>query len=178
MPESDSITRNLNTLILNTLMELKQLTDKDLSAQDNYMTIVSTFLSGVVSTAVDMVELTHPNSSPFLYADIEASAKAGGIRAISKTQSHNGTVTYSISNIDPQDMSTAMNYVGQALGLTLFKTINELPLPLRSPEMLLRGIEVLLANVLHQKFTNSHDVLDSLCEHVHACLNDIENRAH
>ena len=177
MPESDNITRDLNTVILNTLLELKKLTDKDLTRQDNYMTVVSTFLSGVVSTAVDMVELTHPNSAPFLYADMEATAKAGGIRAISKTQSQNGAVTYSISNIDPHDAPTAMNYIGQALGVTLFKTIHELPLPLRSPEMLLRGIEVLLANVLHQKFTNAHDVLDSLCEHVHACLSDIEKRA-
>ena len=42
--------------------------------------------------------------------------------------------------------------------------------------MLLRGVEALLANLLHQKFNASHHILDSLCERVHRALNDLKSR--
>jgi len=93
-------------------------------------------------------------------------------------QSNNGLVNYSVSNIESDDDVTAMNYLGQELGTALFKGLHELPLPLRKPEMLLRGVEALLANLLNQKFNNSHDILDSLCEHVHMSLSDLERRKH
>jgi hypothetical protein len=71
-----------------------------------------------------------------------------------------------------------MNYVGQELATTLFKVINELPLPLRSTEMFLRGTEAMLTNLLDQKFNNHdpHQVLNDFCEHVHMALNDLKNR--
>ncbi len=54
--------------------------------------------------------------------------------------------------------------------------MHELPFPLRNPETQLRGIETLLANLLSQKFDNPHDILDSLCEHVHMGLEQLNPR--
>jgi len=51
-----------------------------------------------------------------------------------------------------------------------------LPLPLRSSEVLLRGMEALVSNLLNQKFDNPHQILDSFCEHVHMSLDDLESR--
>ena len=74
-------------------------------------------------------------------------------------------------------MTTAMNYLGQELSTVLFKGMHELSTPLRKPEMWLRGVEALFANLLNQKFNNSHDILDRLCDHVHMALTDLESRA-
>lgn len=72
-----------------------------------------------------------------------------------------------------------MNYLGQALSETLFSTIHELPKSMRTQEMLLRGVEALLANLLHSKFRalgDVHGILDSLCEHVHMNLKALDNK--
>ena len=152
-------------LITELLKQLAVCSSKGIIPQDSIM-----------STAGDLVELAVPGSSQIMYADLEAVAKAGGFRAIKKQQS--GLVNYSVSNIDCNDQTTAMNYLGQELSTTLFKTIHELPKPLRSPEMLLRGIEALLANLLNQKFNNAHQMLDDLCAHVHMALDDLKTRKH
>jgi hypothetical protein len=177
MPKSIEITRELNQVMLNAMLELKRLVDYDLSQKHDFLSTINTFLLGVVSSAVDLVELNLPGSAPFIYADVEAAAKLGGLRSIKNMQSANGAVKYSVSNIDPDDMTTAMNYLGQELSTALFKGMHELPMPLRKPEMWLRGVEALLANLLNQKFNNSHDILDSLCDHVHMALTDLESRA-
>ena len=167
----------LNQIMADALLKIKKLVDDDETNQHDLVNTTKWFLLGVISTAIDLVEFQEPNNSPILYAEVEAAAKAGGLRAIQKLQSQ-GNVHYSVSNIEPYDATMAMNYIGQALGTTLFKTIHELPIPLRKPEMFLRGIEALLANLLSQKFNHSHDVLDSLCEHVHMALNDLKSRQH
>ena len=75
--------------------------------------------------------------------------------------------TFSETNIAEDDVYSAMNYIGQNLVETLFKSINELPAPLRTPDMLLSGIEGMLGNVLHQKFSsNAHEKLDGFYEHL------------
>ena len=51
--------------------------------------------------------------------------------------------------------------------------MHELPKSLRCPETQLRGIEALIANLLNQKFDNAHDILDSMCDHVHLALNNL-----
>ncbi len=102
-----------------------------------------------------------------LYAEVEAVAKNGGAR-------------YSVSDIGPKDFANGMNYLGQNLTETLFTCIHELPMPLRTPEMLLRSIETLLTNLLHQRFNtpnDPHKILDSLCEHIHMGLNDLSTRS-
>lgn len=159
------------------LFELQKLVTENPEENIDIIGITKTFLIGVITTAIDLTELRVPGSTHFLYADIEAAAKAGGLRAIKKVQSSHGN-HYSISNIAANDMTGAMNYVGHELGTTLFKAIHELPIPLRSTEMMLRGIEALLVNLLSQKVDNPHEILDALCEHVHLCLNDIKDRRH
>jgi len=93
------------------------------------------------------------------------------------SQPHYGSVNYSVSNIAEDDMETGMNYLGQQLTTALFKGLHELPMPLRNQEMLLRSVEVLLSNLLNEKFKDdAHRLLDSFCEHVHMALTDLESR--
>ena len=44
--------------------------------------------------------------------------------------------------------------------------------------MLLRGIEVLLANLLNQQFNNAHQMKDDRCAHVHMALDNLKTRKH
>jgi len=178
MAQENEISDELNQVMLDALLQLQKLVNSDLSQKQDFMSIVKIFLLGVISTTTDLVEVSLPGSAPFIYADVEAAAKLGGLRAIKNMQSVNGLMNYSVSNIDENDETTAMNYLGQELGSALFKGIHELPMPLRKPEMLLRGVEALLANLLNQKFDNSHEILDSLCSHVHMTLDDLQSRRH
>jgi hypothetical protein len=156
---------------------LKKLVNSDLSQKHDFLSIVKTFLLVVMSTIVDLVEVNLPGSAPILYADAEAAAKLGDLRAIVKWSSDYGSTNYSVSNIAEDDMTTGMNYLGQQLSTALFKGLHELPMPLRNEEMMLRGVEVLLANLLNQKFkNNAHHILDSFCDHVHMALDDVESR--
>lgn len=102
----------------------------------------------------------------------------GGLRAVRQQQIEQGATDYSVSNINSGNVTSAMNYLGQELATTLFKVIHELPLPLRSEEMLLRGIEALLSNLLDQKFNDHdpHQVLSNFCEHVHMALDELKDR--
>lgn len=174
---STNTQEELNRIMADSLFQLKRLVDNDPSQKVDLISVVKLFLLGVISTSVDLVSINVPEGVPYIYAEIEAIAKAGGLRNIKEFQSKHG-LNYSVSNIAPDDASTAMNYLGQQLSTALFKGIHELPLKLRKPEMLLRGVEALLANLISEKFGNSHDVLDSFCEHVHMALNDLEKRKH
>lgn len=167
----------ISALMTQSLLALRDLVDHDPEFKMDYFQIVSVFLQGVISTAIDLAELHTPGVSPFIYADIESIAKLGGLRAIKKMESENGSPSYSVSNISPNDVGLAMNYLGQQMSTTLFKGIHELPITLRNEEMLVRGVEALLANLLYEKFSNPHDILDSFSEHVHMNLNDLATRA-
>lgn len=167
----------LSQVMTDALLQLQHLVNQNQAQQPDFLEVVKTFLLGIISTAVDLVETTRPGSIPILYADLEAAMKMGGLREIAKVASNHGTAHYSVSNIDEHDMAGGMNYIGQQLSVTLFKSLLELPMPLRNQEMMLRSVEVLLANLLNQKFTNNaHQILDSLCEHVHRALTDLEQR--
>jgi len=167
----------LQQIMADALFQMQRLTDDNLTKHDNFVPMVKLFLIGVISTAADLVEVTSPGLSSYLYAEIEAAAKQSGLRAIRDSQGKGGA-SYSISEIGSDDETLAMNYIGQELGTTLFKAIHELPMPLRKPEMFLRGIEGLLANLLDKKFAehNPHQVLDNLSEHVHMILDDLQSR--
>ncbi len=178
MVEDIDITEELQVVMAEALQHLQKLIANDNSKTHDLLSIVKVFLLGVVSTAVDLVEITMPGSAPFIYADVEAAAKQGGLRAIKQAQLEKGSMTYSVSNIGPDDISTAMNYLGQELSTALFKGLHELPMPLRKPETFLRGIEAMLANLLNQKFDNSHQILDNLCDHVHMALDDLQSQRH
>lgn len=176
MSKSTEITDDLLKVMTAALLELQILVNKDVYQESDFSSIVKVFLLGVISTAIDLVELTSPGSAPFLYADIEAAAKHGGIRAITKMQLENGSASYSVSNIAPGDLETAMNYLGKELSTALYKGLHELPMSLRSSEVLLRGIEALVGNLLNQKFNNPHQTLDEFCDHIHMALNDLDPR--
>jgi hypothetical protein len=85
-----------------------------------------------VSSTIDLIEINLPDSAPLLYADVEASAKLGGLHAIAKWSADYGSMNYSVSNIAEDDMTTGMNYLGQQLSISLFKGLHELPMPLRN----------------------------------------------
>lgn len=172
----EKITEELHSVMRDAMLKLQSLVNQDLSRRDDFLPIINTFLSGVVSTTADLVELQIPGGALEVYADVESLAKTGGFRAIRSEQSPNSHLSRSVSGIAPDDMVGAMNYIGQELSTTLFKTIHELPVPLKKPEMFLRGIEALITGLLIQKFNNPHDVLDSLCEHIHLALEDLETR--
>jgi hypothetical protein len=155
------------------LFALKDLVDNDAEYEMDYHQVITLFLQGVISTAVDLAELHTTGVSPMIYADIEASSKLGGLKSIAQIQSEKGSISYSVSDIGEHDISTAMNYLGLQLSTTLTKGIHELPLPLRNQEMLVRGVEALLTNLLNEKFDYPHAVLDTFCEHVHMSLNDL-----
>lgn len=178
MTNDTDVFDNLQTIMTKALLDMQALVEHEATSKENFLKAVKLFLVGVISNAADIADVTLPGIATTIYADVEAAAKAGGLRAIQQAAKQGG-VSYSVSNIAPDDMTTAMNYVGQELSTALFKSIHELPKPLRQREIFLRGIETLLANLLDKKFNaplNPHDILDSLCEHVHMALDDLEKR--
>jgi hypothetical protein len=169
----------LNEIMTGALFHMQSLISSGATQQDDFVSMAKIFLLGLISTAADLAEAATLGASTYLYAEIEAAVKQGGLRAVRDIQIKNGSAGYSVSNIDPGDEDLAMNYLGQEMGVALFKHIHDLPTQLRKPEMLLRGVEALLGNLLHQKFsetTDPHQVLDSFCEHVHMALNDLKSR--
>ena len=178
MKDDNKIVQQLNLVMQDTLQQLQHLVNQDESNQVDLVTVVKVFLFGVITSAVELVETAHPDSAPILYADLEAVMKMGGIGETTKVSTNNGTAHYSLSNIDEDDVASGMNYIGQQLVTTLFKGLHELPMKQRSQEMMIRCIEVLLTNLLHQKFGNqAHQLLDALCGHVHMALIELESRS-
>ena len=158
------------------MTSLQELVDSNTSEQKEMLVVMNLFLSVIISTTVNLVELDFPGSARLLYANVEAVGKAGGLLAVKTTKSANDSLHSSVSGIEPDDRLMATNYLGKVLSTALVKGMNELPAPLRKPEMGLRGIEAMLANLLNQQFANSHEVLDSLCSHVHHALAELEAR--
>jgi len=169
----------LTEIINISLQQLQDLSDPKLSRDSNILTDLPIFLTSIITTCSDLMEIDYPGvATQYIYTEIEAAMKLGGLRAIKDYQLKNGSRNYSVSNIADDDLETAMNYVGQALSVTLFKVIQEVPLPLRTKELLLHSVEVLLTNLLHGKFAEDkpHKLLDSVCEHVHIGLKALESR--
>jgi len=166
---------DIQSIITNSLQELINLCNDNTISDDKSMFVVSTFLKAIVSTAAGIMELHIPGGAGFLYAEIEKDAKAGGITAI-HTFGGKLSETISISAIQGNDLPAAMNYLGQQLSTTLFKGILELPTSMQSLEVMLRGIEAMFVNLLHQKFKNPHNVLDQFTTNAHMSLTDAQNR--
>lgn len=172
MAENKEVLTQLNGVMTKALLEMKVLVDNDIIQRREFVSMVKVFLQGLIATAADLSELSWQGSGSYLYSEIEAGAKASGL-SIEKITTQKGFFSYSIANIESDDITTAMNYLGQALSITLFKNMQELPLLLRTPEMLLRGIEALMTNLLQQKFFNPHQALDQFCDHVHMALKEL-----
>lgn len=174
--DPNDITSELQSVMTEAMLKMQALCDAGDSGKSSFLSIVKLFVMGVISTAADLAEVSTPGSAPFLYADIEAVAKNGGMRAIQERQLKSDAPGYSVSQIKPGDDTMAMNYLGHHLSADLFKRLHELPEQMRSQEMLLRAVEALLTNLLNQKFDSSHAILDSFCEHVHMALSDLTQR--
>jgi hypothetical protein len=172
MPTDEALFEEQREIMTQALLKMSKLAQSNSKANSQYLLLTKLFVLGILSNAADMAEVQSEGASHWLYAEIEAAARQRGIEGIQKA----GGTMYSLSGIAADDMPNAMNYIGQNLATTLFKSIHELPAPLRTQEMLLRGVEALLGNLLHQKFSNAHDILDSLCEHVHSALDDLTSR--
>ena len=69
----------ISALMTKSLIALRELVDNDEAFEIEYFQVVSVFLQGVISTAVDLAELHSPGAAPFIYADIESLAKSGGL---------------------------------------------------------------------------------------------------
>jgi hypothetical protein len=169
--------KKFQKITLNSHTQLMELMNDENMPPEDFVPIIATSIIGLTTTAANLLELEQEGSSTYLLKEVEAGAKQGGIANIKAIQEQKGSVKYSISDIKESDFAGGMNYVGEALATTLAEKIHELPTGMRNVEMYLRGIEVLLANLLSQRFgENSHAILDSLCEHVHMSLKDLGTR--
>lgn len=173
MTLSNNVLNELHQNVIEALINVGKIVEAGSGNHADLLQAINLFLLAVVSTAADMMEVVIPGGGAWVFADVEAGAKQGGLRSISNALIANGSFTYSVSDIEEDDLPTAMNYLGQQLLITLMKGMHELPLSLRKPETQLRGIEALLANLLNGKFHNPHDILNSFCEHVHRALDDL-----
>ena len=98
----------------NALFEMRDLVVRDGKNQAELVSTINLFLMTIISTTADLVEVNLPGSGAYLYAEIEAGAKIGGIRTIAKWVRDNSP-HYSVSGMDEDDMPIAMNYLGQEL---------------------------------------------------------------
>lgn len=178
MSKSQKTFDDLRTIMTRSLIEMQTLVENNVVKEVDFVPMASLFLIGLMSTAADLAEVVTRGSAAYLYSEVEAAAKNGGLRSVVKAQEQGGN-KYSVSDIAPDDLPAAMNYLGQELGAALFKHIHDLPKQLRTVEVLLRGVEALMTNLLHQKFNapeNPHEILDSFCEHVHMALDDLAKK--
>ncbi len=140
--------------------------------KNDYLDRLKFILLAVISSVIETSEVRGDFASEYIWSELENMAKEGGLTAVAeKIQSGR---TYSISEIDPQDVGSGMNYLGQHVATALYKHIHDLPVQQRKPEMFLRALESVITNLLNQKFADydQHKIIDSLCEHLHMALDD------
>ncbi len=94
MTKDSKTSAEVSAVMTKALFVLKDLVDNDAEYEMDYHQVVTLFLQGVISTAIDLAELHSPGVSPMIYADIEASSKLGGLRSITKMQSEKGSISY------------------------------------------------------------------------------------
>ncbi|WP_238400267.1 hypothetical protein [Legionella bononiensis] len=153
-------------IISDSLLKIAQLAE-------NNTQVMGTLMLNIISSIGALAENTSQGASAALYSELEAFAKSKN----PKNAANSANQSFTSTNIADDDYYSAMNYIGQNLVGTLFKSINELPAPLRTHEMLLSGIEGMLGNVLHQKFsTNAHEKLDGFYKHIRMHLNELGHR--
>lgn len=164
--------KELNVIMVKALTDMHLLVENDTIHSPDYASMASTFILGLLKTAADLGSIAEPVMGAHIYALVEKGAKDGGLNAVRKHQDSLGGRTYAIADLEPDDIEGGMNYLGKELSVALYKHLHDLPTPLGvAKEMPLRAIEVLLANLLSQRFHEMrHEVLDQFCEHVHMAL--------
>ena len=127
-------------------------------------------LFAVVSSVIEISETHGDCNAEYIWSELEHMAKEGGLTAVAEKIKSGRT--YSISEIAPQDFGSGMNYLGQHVATALHKHIHDLPIQQRKPEMFLRALETVMANLINQKFADCdrHAIIDSFCEHLHMAL--------
>lgn len=140
--------------------------------ENDYLDRLKFILFAVMSSVIETSEARGDCPSEYIWSELENMAKEGGLTAVA--EKIKSGLTYSISEIDPQDIGSGMNYLGQHVSTALYKHIHDLPVQQRKPEMFLRALEAVIVNLLNQKFANldKHKIIDSLCEHLHMALDD------
>lgn len=177
MIKNKEIIDKLTTIMITSLLELQNLANPKLHKDFDFLSTVPIFLTDVIATFSDLIDIHYPGAALHIYAELGEAIKLGGFRAIKKIKPKDGSVNYSVPTVDLNDLTTAANQLGQELLMVLSKGINNLPMPLcNSKEISLRVVEALITNLLHNKFYSdgTHQILDSLCEHVHMSLQDLE----
>lgn len=111
MSKSKKVFDELNEIMTSSLLQMHKLVEEDVTKESDFISMASLFIIGLMSTASDLSKLVVPGSAAYFYTEIEAAAKNGGLRGVKKTQEKGGN-SYSISNIAPDDLSNAMNYLG------------------------------------------------------------------
>ena len=171
------VMNRLEIIMKNALFEMKSLVvsnspvDHNLTQKTDFAQIAALFLEGLISTAADLAEFSHPGAGDYLYSEIEADAKTKGLGNKNiTTQKESIHDLVSDSDLSLDDVEIALNHLGQTLSNTLFKELSELPKPFQNQEMVLRGVEVLLVNLLYKNLDDPHLVLDQFCDHVHSAL--------
>jgi hypothetical protein len=175
MTEYEQKVANTQTILTESLQSLMALCREGEMDDEKSLFLVSNLLKAVISGAAGLMEIQIPGGSAFLYAEVEKEAKAAGTESI---HSFGGKLseTISLSEIEDNDLPAAMNYLGQQLSTTLFKGILELPASMQGLEVMLRAIEAMFVNLLHQKFEDPHDILDQFTTNAHLSLTDLQRR--
>ncbi len=97
----------LQHVMTKTLFEMRDLVNLAGNNPDELVPAIKLFLLSVVPMAADLVEVSVPGAGAYLYAEIEAGAKIGGISKIAKSVQDN-VPHYSVSGMDEDDMPTAI----------------------------------------------------------------------
>ena len=67
------------------LLQMSALADAHVTQSPHFLDMTKLFLISVMSTAADIAETTSEGSAPWLYAEMEAAAKHGGLETIRNT---------------------------------------------------------------------------------------------
>ena len=173
MTETQSKIKQLNQAVSTVLGELEAIINHNEGKdEDTYNAARKIVLEGI-TMALNLIEIKVPGSALLLYADVETVAKQGRARAIKSLH----PAAISVETIQPWDNISAVNYLEDEFYATFIKVLAELPLPLRTLEIMLQGVAFLLSNILLQKFPYPHQMLDTFCHYVHGVLGEFDTTA-
>lgn len=177
---ADAVTE-LHTVMTDALYNIQEILEEQLKAKkkSDYLSLVMPLLMAVIVKTTEIAETRHQGLSKAILGSLHkmTAGETNTFDIMQDIQSKEDALVYSISKINPNDQTEAMNYLGQRLADSIHKHLLELPLPLQNDEMRLRGIEALLSNVLNSTFDKeqAHNVLDQFNKHVHMVLDDYGN---
>ena len=178
MSDTKAVLTEISVVVTRAMHEMHDLAKSSILTDPMYAELVSNFILGLLYVAANLGESVTPGTGGHIYALLEKGVKEKGLEFIRNKQIELGGRAYSVSDLAPDDFEGAMNYLGNELSVSLFKHIHDLPLPLRTPEMPLRAMQALMANVLYDKFQMMcHEILDQLCQNTHLCLSELERQA-